>query len=156
MSSRNFTRRRLHAPRLVKVFRVTRHQDLGEISEGLAADISAANPKMKAKAGTMQTIDHKQLNHALIEHGVGHETRPDSIPITTEDLKKIPDVLSDYDEIRPGKGIDDGKKQEAVIFRKKYDDGTVCCVEIDWFRRGPNRHELKFQTMWKEKLEEKK
>ena len=130
-------------------------QDLGEISESLAADISAANPAMKATAGTMQTIDHKQLNHALIEHGV-KEKLPSHIPITTEDLKKIPDVLSDYDEIRPGKGIADGKGQEAVVFRKKYDDGTVCCVEIDWFSRGPNRHELKFQTMWKEKLEEKK
>ena len=31
---------------------------------------------------------------------------------------------------------------------------TVCCVEIDWFRRKDNRRELKFQTMWKEKPEE--
>ena len=128
-------------------------KDLGEVSESLAADIREANPNMKATVGTMQTIDQKQLNHALIEHGV-KDKLPSHIPITKEDLKRIPDVLSDYDDIVPGKGIANGKKQEAVIFRKRFDDGTICCVEIDWFRRGDKRHELKFQTMWKEKPEE--
>ena len=130
-------------------------KDLGIVSESLAADIGAANPGMKATVGTMQTIDQKQLNHALIEHGV-KEKLPTNIPITKEDLKRIPDVLSDYDDIVPGKGIADGKKQEAVIFKKRFDDGNVSCVEIDWFRRGDKRHELKFQTMWKEKAEETK
>ena len=109
---------------------------------------------MKVTAGTMQTIDQDQLNHALEDHGVGKETRPNQIPITKEDLKRIPDVLADYDDIRRGLGKADGKQQEGVVFCKKYDDGTVCCVEIDWFRRKDNRRELKFQTMWKEKPEE--
>ena len=78
------------------------------------------------------------------------------MPITKDDLKMIPDVLADYDDIVRGRGIADGKKQEAVIFRKQYDDGTICCVEIDWFRRGDKRHELKFQTMWKLKPEVEK
>ena len=129
-------------------------KDLGEVSQALADEIHAANPDMKVNAGTMQTIDQDQLNHALEEHGVGKETRPNQIPITEEDLKRIPDVLADYDDIRRGLGKADGKQQEGVIFRKKYDDGTVCCVEIDWFRRKDNRRELKFQTMWKEKPEE--
>ncbi|MBQ6339041.1 MAG: DUF935 family protein [Kiritimatiellae bacterium] len=129
-------------------------KDLGEVSQALADEIHAANPDMKVKAGTMQTIDQDQLNHALEEHGVGKETRPNQIPITEEDLKRIPDVLADYDDIRRGLGKADGKQQEGVIFCKKYDDGTVCCVEIDWFRRKDNRRELKFQTMWKEKPEE--
>jgi hypothetical protein len=131
-------------------------QDLGEISQSLADDIRAANPNMRATAGTMQTIDQDQLNHALEEHGEGKEKWPDSIPITKADLARIPDVLSDYDEIVPGRGKTEGKKQEAVVFRKKYEDGTVCCVEIDWFSRGKDRNELKFQTMWKEKPEEEK
>lgn len=104
----------------------------------------------------MQTFDHEQLQHALNEHGVGHEKRSDSIPITNEDLARIPDVLSDYDEITPGLGKADGKKQEAVVFRKKFEDGTVCCVEIDWFHRRASRNELKFQTMWKLKPEGQK
>ena len=131
-------------------------KDLGTINEELAAEIQKANPKMKATVGTMQTIDHAQLQHALDDHGVGKETWPNAVPITEEDLKRIPDVLSSFDDIIPGKGIAEGKKQEAVVFRKKYPDGTMCCVEIDWFRRGENRHELKFQTMWKNKLEEEK
>ena len=129
-------------------------KDLGEVSQTLADEIHAANPDMKVTAGTMQTIDQDQLNHALEEHGVGKETRPNQIPITEDDLKRIPDVLSDYTEIRRGLGKANGKQQEGVIFCKKYDDGTVCCVEIDWFRRKDNRRELKFQTMWKEKPEE--
>ena len=131
-------------------------KDLGEVNESLAADIMAANPKMKVRVGTMQTIDQDQLNHALDEHGEGKETWPNQIPITKEDLKKIPDVLSAYDDIVPGTGKNEGKHQEAVVFRKKYDDGTICCVETDWFRRKDNRRELRFQTMWKEKPEEKK
>ena len=129
-------------------------KDLGEVSQTLADEIHAANPDMKVTAGTMQTIDQDQLNHALEDHGVGKETRPNQIPITKEDLKRIPDVLADYDDIRRGLGKADGKQQEGVVFCKKYDDGTVCCVEIDWFRRKDNRRELKFQTMWKEKPEE--
>ena len=131
-------------------------KDLGEINDELAAEIQKANPKMKATVGTMQTIDHAQLQHALDEHGVGKEKWPNAVPITEDDLKRIPDVLSSFDDIIPGKGVAEGKKQEAVVFRKKYPDGTMCCVEIDWFSRGENRHELKFQTMWKDKLEEGK
>ncbi|MBO7434684.1 hypothetical protein J6U76_01630 [bacterium] len=52
--------------------------------------------------------------------------------------------------------MSEGKKQEAVIFKKKFENGTICCVEIDWFRRGDKRQELKFQTMWKEKPEGQK
>ena len=131
-------------------------QDLGEISQSLADDIHAANPNIKATVGTMQTIDQDQLNHALEEHGVGKEKRPNQVPITKEDLSRIPDVLSSYDEIVPGLGKKDGKQQEGVVFRKAYEDGTVCCVEIDWFRRGDKRAELKFQTMWKENPEGKR
>lgn len=126
-------------------------KDLGKISQALANDIRAANPNIQATVGTMQTIDQDRLNHALETHGVGKEKRRDQVPITKEDLARIPDVLSSYDEIVPGLGKAEGKRQEGVIFRKKYEDGTVCCVEIDWFRRGDKRQELKFQTMWKEK-----
>ena len=129
-------------------------KDLGEVSQTLADEIRVVNPDMQVTAGTMQTIDQDQLNHALEDHGVGKETRPNQIPITVDDLKRIPEVLSDYDEIRRGLGKADGKQQEGVIFRKKYSDGTVSCVEIDWFRRKDNRRELKFQTMWKEMPEE--
>lgn len=47
----------------------------------------------------------------------------------------------------------EGKKQEAVIFRKTFEDGTMCCAGIDWFSRGKGRDERKFQTMWKERPE---
>ncbi len=126
-------------------------EELGALNAQVAADIKKANPNMKADAGTMQTVDVDQLNHAMLEHGEGHEKWPTSVGITHDDLKRIPEVLSDYDEIVPGRGKAEGKKQEAVIFKKRYPDGTVCCVEIDSFVRADNRRVLKFQTMWKDK-----
>lgn len=126
-------------------------EELGALNAQVAADIKKANPNMKADAGTMQTVDVDQLNHAMLEHGEGREKWPTSVGITHDDLKRIPEVLSDYDEIVPGLGKADGKKQEAVIFKKRYPDGTVCCVEIDSFVRADNKRVLKFQTMWKDK-----
>ena len=46
-----------------------------------------------------------------------------------------------------------GVVADAMRYPEGYLNGTVSCVEIDWFRRGDKRHELKFQTMWKEKPE---
>jgi hypothetical protein len=126
-------------------------RSLGALNDEVAADIARANPLMRVSAGASQTVDADQLNHALREHGVGAEHRPNHVPITKDDLRNIPDILSDYDEIVPGLGKADGKKQEAVVFRKRYPDGTVSCVEIDFFNRKTSERELKFQTMWKEK-----
>ena len=76
----------------------------------------------------------------------------DQIPLTKTDLKKLPDVLSDYDNIEPGKGVKQGKKNNAVIFKKKFADGTLACVEIDQYSEKRKGRILRFKTMWKEKI----
>lgn len=110
-------------------------KDLGAVSESRVADVRTENPKMRATVGTVQAIDRDQLGHALEEHGKGKGKWADSIPITKEDLKKISNNLLSYDEIRQSTGTNGRRKQEAVFFRKKYDDVTICCVEINWFNR---------------------
>ncbi|MBR2839649.1 MAG: hypothetical protein IKE55_12755 [Kiritimatiellae bacterium] len=67
-------------------------------------------------------------------------------------MKKLPDVLSDYDNIEPGKGVKQGKKNNAVIFKKKFADGTLACVEIDQYSEKRKGRILRFKTMWKEKI----
>ena len=127
-----------------------REESLGKLDAGTIADIKAAAPSMNVDASEM-TVDTTQLQHALNHHGVGRETNPNQVAITSEDLKRVPDVLSDYDEIVAGSGKASGKHHDAVIFRKKYDDGTLCCVEVDQYSEKRKGRILRFKTMWKEK-----
>lgn len=128
-----------------------KEETLGEVDAKTAAAISAAMPEINAEGQTFE-VDTTQLQHALNDHGVGRETNENQIPITPDDLRKIPDVLSDYDEIVPGKGVKDGKKNNAVIFKKKFSDGTLACVEIDQYSEKRKSRILRFKTMWKEKI----
>ena len=128
-----------------------KEETLGEVDAKTAAAISAAMPEINAEGQTFE-VDTTQLQHALNDHGVGRETNENQIPITPDDLRKIPDVLSDYDEIVPGKGVKDGKKNNAVIFKKKFEDGTLACVEIDQYSEKRKSRILRFKTMWKEKI----
>ena len=128
-----------------------KEETLGEVDAKTAAAISAAMPEIHAEGQALE-VDTTQLQHALNEHGVGRETNENQIPITPDDLRKIPDVLSDYDEIVAGKGVKDGKKNNAVIFKKKFEDGTLACVEIDQYSEKRKSRILRFKTMWKEKI----
>ena len=128
-----------------------REESLGSVDDKMAADISAAVPEIKA-AGQELVVDTTQLQHALGGHGEGRELAEGQIPLTKADLRRLPDVLADYDEIVPGKGIKDGKKNNAVIFKKKFEDGTLACVEIDQYSEKRKGRILRFKTMWKEKI----
>ena len=128
-----------------------RTESLGELEQKTIDDIKAANPKMNVDS-SVATVNTEQLQHSLNHHGnAEREAKRGQIAITKDNLKRIPEVLADYDSILPGKGIADGKNQESVIFRKKYPDGTVACVELDVFNDSMKKRTLKFQTMWKEK-----
>ncbi|MBR4189122.1 MAG: hypothetical protein IKQ55_04095 [Kiritimatiellae bacterium] len=109
-----------------------REESFGGLDAGTISDIKKANPRMNVD-GSEAIVDTAQLHHAMKEHGPGKEKHPAQIPITHEDLKRIPDVLSDYDSISPGKGPAEGKWEEAVVFRKAYPDGTIACVELDQY-----------------------
>lgn len=128
-----------------------RTENLGALDVKTIADIKRANPRMDVD-NSVATVNTIQLRHAIDHHGnAKRESIRNQIPITKDDLAKIPDVLSDYDRIEAGKGIGEGKAQESVIFRKAYPDGTIACVELDVYNDSMKRRTLKFQTMWKEK-----
>ena len=123
-----------------------REESFGALDAGTIADIKKANPAMNVETSEA-IVDTAQLHHAMDHHGPGKEKRPNQIPLTHEDLKKLPDVLSDYDDIDTGKGKAEGKQTEAVVFRKKYPDGTIACVELDQYSEKRKGRVLKFQTM---------
>lgn len=127
-------------------------ESFSEVDPRTMADIRKANPKMtEGKYDSVVSV--KQLHHALERHGIGKEQDPDSIPITKDDLRRIPDILSDYDSIEPASGKEEGKRTEAILIKKSYPDGTIVVVELDYSAnpsKSPNRR-LYFQTMWKEK-----
>lgn len=128
-----------------------RTENLGELEQKTIDDIKKANPNMRVDT-SVATINTEQLQHSMNHHGnPDREAKRNQIAITHEDLKRIPEVLADYDSIESGKGTADGKNQEAVVFKKKYPDGTVACVELDVYSDKLKRRSLKFQTMWKEK-----
>ena len=125
--------------------------NLGELEQKTIDDIKKANPNMRVDT-SVATVNTEQLQHSMKHHGnPDREAKRNQIAITHEDLKRIPEVLADYDSIESGKGTADGKNQEAVVFKKKYPDGTVACVELDVYSDKLKRRSLKFQTMWKEK-----
>ena len=128
-----------------------KEESLGNVDSKIAADIKAAVPEIDAE-GEEFIVDTTQLQHALNEHGEGREHIKGQIPLTKDDLRKLPDVLADYDDIVPGKGIKDGKKNNAVIFKKKFAAGTLVCVEIDQYSEKRKGRILRFKTMWKEKI----
>ena len=128
-----------------------RTENLGELEQKTIDDIKKANPNMRVDT-SVATINTEQLQHSMKHHGnPDREAKRNQIAITHEDLKRIPEVLADYDSIESGKGTAYGKNQEAVVFKKKYPDGTVACVELDVYSDKLKRRSLKFQTMWKEK-----
>lgn len=123
---------------------------LNAVNERVAKDIKLANPMMRASSGTDETVDIEQLVHAIREHGDSARHRqPFEVAISEEDLKLIPEILSDYDIILPGLGKREGKQREGVEFWKMVGDGYYQCISVDSFDGQRNKNTLKFQTMLK-------
>lgn len=90
--------------------------------------------------GFCHAIDRYGLIHALKEHS------HDELPLTTEDFKKIPDIVTAYDGVvRSGKS---GLNLESLRFSKRF-NGTVYYVEE--VRTG--QKVLIFKTMYKKRTE---
>ena len=80
-----------------------RTESLGELEQKTIDDIKAANPKMNVDS-SVATVNTEQLQHSLNHHGnAEREAKRGQIAITKDDLKRIPEVLADYDSILPGK-----------------------------------------------------
>ena len=90
------------------------------------------------------TLDNNAIRHSLNNHGAKREELRGQIPITRQDLLKIPDIVSNYDSLRTDKNK---RGQDLIIYSKQFEqDNTYYVEEI---RLG--RHELAACSLYKRK-----
>ncbi len=99
-------------------------------------------------------IDVSNRNQVLSKDYVRHlfkhskETNPNQIPVTIEDVKKIPDILSNPDTVVRGSDTLDASRKfmiPSVRYIKTDNTGKMFVVEAI-----PNKGNLQIKTMWKE------
>ena len=68
-----------------------------------------------------QITTANNVRHILNEHWVGQEKNPNQIPVTMEDIRHIPEIQQNYDNVR----LSDHKNtqwQSVIIYEKKIDN----------------------------------
>lgn len=95
--------------------------------------------------GYTHTVVDNDIQHAINRHGVDGEFRENQIPLTPEELEKVPVIISSPDIIGLG-DITSKTGLQAVVSKKKMDDGTMFVVEE--IRTG--RKKLAFHTAYKQ------
>ena len=93
--------------------------------------------------GYIHELSNNDLWHGFKEHSnLEIESQKGQIPITEQDLKRIPDIINNYDGITKGSSVS-GRK--SVIYNKRV-NGYVYYVEVIL----PGKKVLRSKTMWKE------
>lgn len=114
---------------------------LGKVSENIAQ-------KVKTLLGInvenrTHILSDNDIRHMLNEHGDPiKESKKGQIAITTEDISKIPEIISSYDDIIKGNV---NKNGETIRYIKNFEDGTTYMVEVV----PENSKTLNVKTMWK-------
>ena len=97
-----------------------------------------------------ERISASDIRHILNQHGNKKiEASKGQLAITKTDLKKIPDVIENFDRIEKGNiNKDRNGKHQTVRFVKKYNNNTLYVVEV-----VPNKSKtLTIKTMWKKPI----
>lgn len=129
-------------------------ETLGAITPDAAAWVNAELRKVKGPfgadvdvAGFRHVVDAEALRHAWERHGPGAPAanrRPDEVPLSAEDLKRIADVIADPDTLGAQRGR--GKRSAATLLAtKRFDDGTLLVVE----QVMTSAREIRFVTAYK-------
>ena len=114
---------------------------LGKVSENITQ-------KVKALLGInvenrTHVLSDNDIRHMLNEHGDPiKENKRGQISITTDDISKIPEIISSYDDIIKGNL---NKNGETIRYIKNFEDGTTYMVEVV----PENSRTLSIKTMWK-------
>lgn len=97
-----------------------------------------------------ERITASNIRHILKQHGDKNiEINKGQIAITKKDLKKIPDVIANFDKIEKGNiNKDRNGEHQTVKFIKEYNNSTIYVVEV-----VPNKSKtLTIKTMWKKQI----
>ena len=88
--------------------------------------------------GYTHMIDKSAINHIFKNHGVGREWRQQHIPVTEEDILRVPEIVANPDS---SKKLPQKSRDIECIEHKKRDDGITFIVEE--VRTGKKRLALK-------------
>ena len=98
----------------------------------------------------IERITASDIRHILNHHGDKKiEAEKGQLPITKTDIKKIPDVIENFDNIEKGNlNIDKNGKHQTVRFIKEYNNNALYVVEV-----VPSEgNALIIKTMWKKPI----
>lgn len=93
------------------------------------------------------TLDNSAVRHAVKSHGSPKEVLRGQIPITDDDLMRIPEIVASYEALTTEKNK---RGQDVIIYTKTMDDGITFNVEEILL----GRHELAASTMYKRKKDD--
>lgn len=97
-----------------------------------------------ALADYSHSVDRSAINHIKGKHGDGEtERRRGQEAVTAEDVARIPDIVTAYDDIRTNLRTDQGAQR--VAYAKALDDGVLVYIE-DVSRK---RNDMRGVTLWK-------
>ena len=89
------------------------------------------------------TLSDNDIRHMLKQHGNQEvETKKGQIAITREDIKNIPDIINNPDEITKGTN---NKLGQTIRYIKRYNDNSTYVVEV----APDSSNALIIKTMWK-------
>ncbi len=117
--------------------------DLGTLSQQVVEKIKEATGY--DLTDYRATVDDSAVGHMFKRHGPEKERRGDQIPITKEDIEKIPEIINNSDKIfseTHAKRL----RLPGIVFVKRI-NGTIYYVAL--VRKG--KGELAAHTMWKTK-----
>ena len=93
------------------------------------------------------TLDNNAARHAIKSHGEAREEMRGQIPITDEDLLRIPKIVDHYESLETRKNR---RNQDIIIYSRSFGQGVTYYVEE--IRLG--RRELAASTMYKRKKDD--
>lgn len=119
--------------------------------------IGKTNNYIVDKVKQILGIDVTNRNHVLSKDYIRHmkkhmnETSENQIPITVEDIKKVPDIINNPDDVIRGSDTlssDRKTKIPSIRYIKTDAEGKMYVIEAI-----PNKGSLQIKTMWKEPTE---
>lgn len=98
------------------------YEDFMPVTDAAAEEIMSATGL--DVRGYVHNIIDSGVGHIHGRHGPGYERNAANVPFLRSDFERLPEVLSAPDS------ISNGESANSIEFRKSFDDGTFCVVEV--------------------------
>lgn len=116
------------------------YSDFAEVSPQTADAVAQATGQ--DVSGWKHSIGEASIRHILKQHGNEKvENKRGQRAVTQQDIERLPEILSNFDEISYSGTNDDGN--ETFVVRKEIEDEVFCVQEI-W----TGRKKMAVKTMW--------